>query len=137
MTIDFESWIHSDELVGFIPSKDKEERKIKENGHIVHATKDLLHLLDLYKARATFFAVAEIYDWYPRLLEEIEARGHEIAFHTYNHPLPIKNDTDLANQIALSRKFLSRFNPKGFRAPSINAQRSFFPILKKYSRKAL
>lgn len=130
MTIDLESWIHSDELLWFISPKDGKERKIKDNGHILQSTKEILHLLDLYKAKATFFVVAEIYDWYPSLVEEIKSKGHEIAFHTYNHPLPIEDSAELANQIKLSRRFLSRFKPKGFRAPLLNAKRSLFPTIK-------
>lgn len=132
MTIDLESWIHSDELLEYPPPKEREERKAMDNRHITQSTKDILHLLDLHNAKATFFVVAEIYDWYPSLVQEIKSRGHEIAFHTYNHPLPIRDDAELANQIDISRKFLKHFKPKGFRAPSLNAKRSFFPILKKH-----
>lgn len=77
----------------------------------------LLKVLRRHEARATFFVVAEIFDWYPHLIERIAAAGHEIGYHTHAH-VKARRDA-LEQELALSRRFLDHFAPKGFRAPEM------------------
>jgi peptidoglycan-N-acetylglucosamine deacetylase len=49
-------------------------------------TLPLLDLLDLYRAKATFFLVADRASRRPDLLRAIRQRGHEIGNHSTSHP---------------------------------------------------
>lgn len=56
-----------------------------DDGPIPESTPWLLDTLDQYGVKATFFMVGENAWRYPRLVEEIERRGHRLGNHTYNH----------------------------------------------------
>ncbi len=47
----------------------------------------LLELLDEYGMKATFFVLGWVAERYPELVKSINAAGHEIACHGYNHRL--------------------------------------------------
>ncbi|MBK9167503.1 MAG: polysaccharide deacetylase family protein [Bryobacterales bacterium] len=51
------------------------------------STPDLLEILDRYGARATFFICGRNAERLPAVVREAAAAGHEIANHTYSHPL--------------------------------------------------
>ena len=84
----------------------------------------VLDLLDYYGAKATFFVVGEVAERFPKLLEEIMRRGHEIAFHSYDHtPLWDKNPEQLEMEIEAFDKLLVATTGDrcaGFRAPSFS-----------------
>lgn len=71
-------------------------RKIKNDGHKIALTFDdgphprytpqILDILDEYNIKATFFVVGVNAKYYPKALQMIAERGHEIANHTYTHP---------------------------------------------------
>lgn len=48
-------------------------------------TPELLAVLDRYQVKATFFVVGKMAQKHPDLLREIQAAGHEIGDHTFNH----------------------------------------------------
>jgi len=50
-------------------------------------TPRILDLLDLHRARATFFLIGERAERYPRLVSEILRRGHQVGHHTHTHPM--------------------------------------------------
>lgn len=111
LTIDFESWVHRDRVGG------AEARRALDDGYILDAGMALLKVLQRHEARATFFVVAEIFDWYPQLIERIATAGHEIGYHTHAH---VKAGREaLERELTLSRRFLDHFAPKGFRAPEM------------------
>lgn len=45
----------------------------------------ILNMLDLHRVKATFFIPGVVADSYPRVVQEIASRGHEIGFHGYLH----------------------------------------------------
>ena len=45
----------------------------------------ILHLLDEYNAKATFFMLGNRVDFYPGIAQDIAKRGHELGNHTWNH----------------------------------------------------
>ncbi len=51
-----------------------------------HETAAVLHLLDRYDAKATFFLVADRAAAHPQLAREILRRGHGIGNHSCSHP---------------------------------------------------
>jgi peptidoglycan-N-acetylglucosamine deacetylase len=48
-------------------------------------TTQVLHILKMYKAVATFFLVGDSIDKYPNVAKKIVADGHIVASHSYNH----------------------------------------------------
>lgn len=123
LSIDLESWVHRDKI--------RNQRKEKDNGYIVESTKAILNLFRKYRIKTTFFVVAEIYGWYPKLIEEIKKEGHEIAYHTHTHRL-LSNKEILLDELTKSKNFITKFKPEGFRAPYMSVQKEYLPILKKY-----
>ena len=130
-SIDLESWIHFYEDSLKIKKFNSEERKKLDKGYIKKATLDILSLLDKYNQKATFFIVAEIYDWYPEIIKNIKKQGHEIGYHTHTH-LVVKNNELLEKELLLSKRFLKDFKPKGFRAPLIYLREDAMKVLEKH-----
>lgn len=48
-------------------------------------TKKILDILDRHNAKATFFMVGERVQYYPKTVQDVFSRGHEIGNHTWNH----------------------------------------------------
>lgn len=89
----------------------------------------IVDLLQQYQTRATFFIVGEcISD--DNLLSELARKGHEIAFHTYDHiPLWEKNPATFREELAsFKRRVMETTGTDciGFRAPSFSLDRSTF-----------
>lgn len=122
LSVDLESFIHRE----FNLSKRK-----TDNGFTIKATNYLLDLLDSYKTKTTFFVVGEIYEWYPQLIDRIQKKGHELAFHSHRH-IEINTREILLEELNLSKEFLNTYKPVGFRAPRIYFKKEFLPILREY-----
>lgn len=127
LSIDLESFVY----INAEKKGQSEKRKKKDNGHIIKATNCLLQMLKNSNTKATFFIVAEIYDWYPNLIEKIKKEGHEICLHTYSHKKILRKEV-LRKEMKKSLKFIRHFKPKGFRAPEAYLKRDYFKILKEY-----
>lgn len=56
-----------------------------DDGPHPHYTHEILGILDEFGVRATFFVVGENVEFYPNVLCEVQAAGHEIGNHTYDH----------------------------------------------------
>jgi len=48
-------------------------------------TREILDILAEYGIRATFFVIGQNAEWFPALVQEELAAGHEIGNHTYHH----------------------------------------------------
>ncbi len=79
-TVDLEDWFHT----AFREAPNETEWDLFES-RIEARTLDLLHVLDKYDARATFFVLGWIAKKYPDLILEISEKGHEIGIHGYGH----------------------------------------------------
>ncbi len=91
---------------------------------LARQTEALLALLDELGARATFFVLGMAARSYPRLVEEIAARGHEIACHGDQHQLvhrqtPAQFGADLQAARATIEAVTGRM-PVGYRAPAFS-----------------
>src|SRR5262245_23501370 len=96
-------WFGPDLLIGyhlFVPNAQglvRMHRRFQPAGREVWLTIDdgpdpedtprLLALLAEHGARATFFVIGEKAERHPELIRDIVAAGHEVAHHTYTHPL--------------------------------------------------
>jgi len=48
-------------------------------------TEEILSILEEYGVHATFFVIGQNVEYYPALISRIQAGGHEIGNHTYDH----------------------------------------------------
>lgn len=83
LTVDVEDYFHVSAFAENIKRKDWElyAPRVERNTH---------RLLDFFSdrgARATFFLLGWVAERYPRLVNEITTRGHEVACHGYSHEL--------------------------------------------------
>jgi len=105
----------------------------RPGGEIVRPTRLILRQLREFKVKATFFILGEIAEWYPHLVREIAAEGHEIACHGMHHEdLALSDRKTFEKELAQSRKILEKLaNQKviGFRAPNLVVTDWLFEVL--------
>ncbi len=117
LTVDLEDWFHILELSGEL---DVATWRPYEP-HVERMTDGLLSFLDQQPVKATFFVLGWIADTYPALVSEVTRRGHEIACHSYAHPLihkltPAQFENDLV--MALDKiEVAAGKRPTAYRAP--------------------
>jgi polysaccharide deacetylase family protein (PEP-CTERM system associated) len=119
LSIDLEDWFCVHNLSHVIKRSDWDRCELRVAG----STARLLTLLDRHDTRATFFVLGWIAERLPRLVNEIEQRGHEIAVHGYHHFLlteitPQVFENDLSRALKAISLSGVRQEPIGFRAPS-------------------
>jgi len=134
LCVDVEYWFCNEFLTKYLP-EEKEDQ-------LTESVTPILHLLDTYNTKATFFILGTVAEQYPEIVETIFKRGHEIASHAYSHKTlyelgkegfeeEIKKSIDLLQSITGEM-------PIGFRAPSFSINQSTswaFEILKRYGFK--
>jgi len=71
-------------------------------------TAEIMDVLDKYGAKCTFFVIGRYVVNNPDLVREIEARGHELAGHSWDHPdMPsLSNDQILTDFSKISEAFI-------------------------------
>jgi polysaccharide deacetylase family protein (PEP-CTERM system associated) len=112
LTVDWEDWYH--------PEYVRQRATAYREDHSSQALKKTLQILDKHDCTATFFVLGELAQKHPESIQQIEERGHEIAFHGYDHvPLTEKTPAKLEEEIIQFSKLTGR-NCKGFRAPSFS-----------------
>src|SRR5262249_11628220 len=82
----------------------------------------VLDLFDVHRARGTFFFVGWVAEKFPHLVREVQARGHELACHSYWHrtiysltPEEFRQDTRRAKRVIEDAAGVAIH---GYRAPS-------------------
>jgi polysaccharide deacetylase family protein (PEP-CTERM system associated) len=130
LSFDIEDWFHAHNLKGCIKNEDwdKLELRVWEN------TMRILHLLDLTNTKATFFILGWIAERVPKLVLELDKRGHEIASHGYSHELVYEMDKEsFRRDVRKSKQILEDLTGKriiGYRAPSFSITEWAIDILK-------
>src|ERR1051326_1067717 len=89
---------------------------------VVENTQRVLDLFDMYQAKGTFFFVGWVAEHFPHLVREAQARGHEVACHSYWHrtvysltPQEFQEDTRRAKSVIEDAAGTA---VNGYRAPS-------------------
>jgi hypothetical protein len=125
LSIDYEPWF------AFIRRYDSiteiEERKQLDGGFSQRAIDGILELLG--PAKASFYLVGEIADWYPEVPQKIVAAGHELGLHCQIHR-PLVSVSELEKDIRASKPWRSRFDIRGYRAPMVGISEDAYPLLK-------
>jgi polysaccharide deacetylase family protein (PEP-CTERM system associated) len=92
------------------------DSRVEQNTHRI------LDLMDEQGAKGTFFLLGWIAERFPALTREIQARGHEVASHGYNHRLVYDQTLkDFRTDVRTSKKILEDITGQpviGFRAAS-------------------
>jgi len=129
LSIDLESWAMPN-LPEYLRLTSR-EKKVLDAGNVRDSILETLRILKKSKTKLTFFIVGQIYEWYPSLIDKIAEEGHEIGYHTHSHDALFDKDS-LIKTIELSKRFIQRFKPIGFRAPRISIQQQHLKTLKNY-----
>lgn len=130
--MDFETWMVVDSIEG--KKLSDKERIILDQGYTLRTLDYTLKTLKKFKQKITFFVVFRLEDLYPGLIERILKEGHEVGWHTYSHAAII-NKKILVEELEKSKKYLKKYNIKGFQAPKIIFFKEGYSILKKYGFK--
>lgn len=118
LTVDLEEWFVVENLKGNITFHQWGDLPSR----VTRNTERLLDLFDYHDVRATFFVLGWIAGRYPRLINTIASRGHEIACHSFCHnqvfrlsEKEFREDTQMAIKAI---KEACGVTPVGYRAPS-------------------
>jgi len=128
MSIDLESWLHRP--IFQIPPE--RQTKLEDAGFIPRAVELLLERLDRFNAKATFFCLGSVAEWYPEVIEAIVAQGHELAVHGHTHrPLHEHTRATFEDEVKRTVSILTQCGerPIGFRAPTFSRAPFLYEVL--------
>lgn len=120
LSFDFEDWNQLVDRDLGVPAADRSGDAFERQMRVV------LELLDELEAKATFFVLGISAERHPGLVQELAARGHEIACHGYGHERVFRQTPDQFRQdVELGSRLIEQLTgarPRGYRAPwfSIN-----------------
>jgi polysaccharide deacetylase family protein (PEP-CTERM system associated) len=130
MSIDLESWIHRP--IFHVPLERQTRRE--DGGFIPRAVELLLEELATARAKATFFCLGSVAEWYPSTIDEIAAEGHELAVHGYTHrPLHEHTRASFEDEVKKTVDLLTRGReqPIGYRAPTFTYAPFLYEVLER------
>ena len=120
LTIDVEDYFQVSAFAPYIPRDQWNSRECRVERNVER----ILHMLDDYDTKATFFTLGWIAERYPHLVTRIVDGGHELASHGYGHERACDlseeaffRDIDSAKKLL---EDLSGHEVKGYRAPSFS-----------------
>jgi polysaccharide deacetylase family protein (PEP-CTERM system associated) len=83
LTFDVEDYFHVEAAAHRVSRRDWD----RYPSRVEHNTNRILDILEAGQVTATFFVLGWVAERHPRLVRDIESRGHEIACHSYAHRL--------------------------------------------------
>ena len=93
-----------------------------DDGPLDETTNDILDTLEKYDVKSTFFVIGQNAEKHPEIVKREFSSGHEIANHTYSHPVlthlgekKIRSQIEKTNDIV---KEITGVSPKLVRAPT-------------------
>ena len=120
LTFDLEDWFH------ILDNSETANPKNWENfeTRVECITLKLLNFLDLHNVKATFFILGWIAEKFPKLVNDVASRGHEIACHSHHHQLvyqqsPEEFEADLI-QATETIEQACGIRPYAYRAPGFS-----------------
>lgn len=120
ITIDVEEWFHGHNYLGRVPPAewDKQESRVRRGTDLC------LELLARYDVQATCFVLGWTAQRHPDVVRSIVAAGHEVACHSYGHPVvyeltpgEFRTDTLRAREVLAAA---GATEVLGYRAPSFS-----------------
>lgn len=117
LTIDLEDYFHTEVASQGVSFGEWE----RQTSRIEASTHRLLDLLEGSQTRATFFVLGWVARRYPRLVQQIDQRGHEIGCHSLNHRLVCRmKPTEFFESTKVAKELIESIIQKpifGYRAP--------------------
>lgn len=123
LTIDYESWYALSRRYDNLSS---EKRHALDENFARDAIDPILEKLN--GAKASFYMVGELVEWYPDLPQKIFDAGHEVGFHCQVHR-PLTTVEDIKHDLERSAAWRKKFNVRGYRAPMIRTIEDLYPLL--------
>jgi polysaccharide deacetylase family protein (PEP-CTERM system associated) len=118
LTVDVEDYFQVEAFADNVRREDWDQYPSRVDAN----TRRVLDLFDQHNAKGTFFFVGWVADRFPELVREVQARGHELACHSYWHrtiyslsPEEFRDDTRRAKQAIENAAGVV---VTGYRAPS-------------------
>lgn len=123
LTIDLEEWFHILELPESSYPPNPEMLPFRSR----YVVEQLLEVLEHYHTSCTFFTLGWLAERNPRIVRTIDALGHEIACHGYNHELiyqlgPHRFRQDIRRTKKILEDIIGR-EVKGYRGPGFSITR--------------
>ena len=124
LTVDVEDYFHVAAFDTTVASDNwaKLPQRVERN------TEKLLEQFDSSQAKATFFILGWVAERYPQLVRKIQAAGHEVASHGYNHAkASVQTAAEFAADISRAKALLEDITGSavtGYRAPSFSIGKS-------------
>ncbi|MBI5739282.1 MAG: polysaccharide deacetylase family protein [Nitrospirae bacterium] len=128
LSVDVESWVHRP--VFNVPLS--RQTKALDGEHVLRATRIILELFKKYRAKATFFVLGTVAEWYPELIEAMKKDGHEIGIHGYTHTrLSDHTRESFDDEIKKTILILNRMGvgPRVYRAPAFSSADFLYEVL--------
>lgn len=110
-----------------IAMRDKFGKIVPQTERVVVNTRKILHLLERFNVKGTFFILGKVSEDFPFLVKEIADGGHELAIHGYNHlKFSQMTPAEAREELMSAKKHIEDLTGKqvyGHRAPAF----SIFP----------
>ncbi|VFQ44433.1 DUF3473 domain-containing protein [Desulfoluna butyratoxydans] len=133
LTVDVEDWFQVENFKPWIPFDSWGSRELRVVDNTLRLMDSLEALGGSQPVKITFFVLGWVAARCPELIREMDARGHEVASHGYNHQLvPTCADDELTEDLVASRQCLEDILGKpvaGYRAPSFSIEPRLIRIL--------
>ena len=126
LSIDYEPWFALTRRYDSLP--DPEQRNALDDGFTLHALDPILAMLG--DAKASFYLVGEVAEWYPEIPRKIVVAGHELGLHCQIHR-PLVNTVELQKDLEASAAWRAHFDIRGYRAPMVGISEAAYPALEK------
>jgi len=126
LSIDYEPWFaltrRYDRLSGH------EQRRTLDGGFTNDALDPILEMLS--PAKASFYLVGEIAEWYPDVPRKIVAAGHELGLHCQFHR-SLLDPVELGRDLTASAAWRQATPTRGYRAPMVGIHEDAYQLLAK------
>jgi len=126
LSIDVEEWFQVENLKEAITPQGWSYCEKRLSFNIL----EILTLLEERGVKATFFVLGWIAEHFPKIVESIHQKGHEIGSHGYSHTLVFtQTEKEFREDVRKSLEILGKLTGKkvlGYRAPSFSINRSCF-----------
>lgn len=134
LSFDVEDWF----IVGEKDRIDQSQWPLLES-RIADNVASILEILAIYNFKATFFVQGWVAEQFPETIKEISREGHEIAYHSYAHQNPSKQDKkEFEEDLVRGLNILKEITGKDitmYRAPYFSITEKelwIYPILAKH-----
>lgn len=144
LSVDLDEWYHCRWATGSPRSRWKDTRSVlrehygseRPAGELIAPTRRILDLFERHGVRGSFFVLGEVARFYPDLVREIEARGHEVGCHGDHHvDVDLLGEEGFERELARGRESLAALlqrPPRGYRAPNLLLRDYMIPILRRH-----